>query len=86
MKTIEMAKATGSLSEYAREAQKGTLVVTSHGRPVAAVVPLEDSDMESLSIGTNPKFLAIIENARARYRAEGGISLAEMRRKYGKKR
>jgi len=46
--------------------------------------------MKSVDIGdatgafsTNPDFIALIERARARYKAGGGISLEEMRRKWG---
>ena len=82
MKTVEMADATGALSEYAQIARKETIVVTRRGRPIAAVVPIDDMDLETLSVSTNPDFVAIIERSRAKYRAEGGISLDEMRKKY----
>lgn len=35
---------------------------------------------ESAHLSTNPQFLALIERSRARQKAEGGISGAEMRR------
>jgi prevent-host-death family protein len=82
VKTIEIADATGALSDYAQIARRETVVVTRRGRPIAAVVPIDDTDLETLSVSTNPDFIAIIERSRARYRAEGGISLDEMRKKY----
>jgi len=33
---------------------------------MAALVPIEEVDLESLSLGTNPDFLALIEQSRAR--------------------
>ncbi|MCP4660030.1 MAG: hypothetical protein GY856_31905 [bacterium] len=47
------------------------------------MVPLADEDLESLAVATHPDFLTLIERSRARYKAEGGISLEEIRRKYG---
>lgn len=83
IRTIELAEATGSLSEYAREARKGTLVVTRRGKPVAAVVPVEGIDLESLSLSTDRDFIRLIERSRASCRATGGLSLEEVRRRYG---
>lgn len=83
MRTVEIGEAKGSLSDYAREAQREALVVTRRGKPVAAVVPIRGMDMETLSLSTNPDFIALIERSRARHKAGGGISLEEVRRKYG---
>jgi hypothetical protein len=53
---------------------------------LAALVSLEGVDEESLSLSTNPQFLEIIEQSRARLRTEGGISSDEMRRRLGLER
>jgi prevent-host-death family protein len=82
MKTVEMAEATAPLSEYARRARKGTVVVTRRGKPLAAVVPLDSDDWEDFVVSQDPGFIEVIKRSEARYRAEGGISLDEMRRKY----
>jgi prevent-host-death family protein len=66
VKTVDLSAASGSLSEYAKKARKEGLVLTRRGRPVAMIVPIDSSDVESLSLGTNPDFLAIIERSRAR--------------------
>ncbi len=81
MKTVDMSVATGTLSHYARKARKGGLVLTRRGRPVAVIVPVAESDLESLSLSTNPDFLSIIERSRARCRPGHGVSLEEMRRR-----
>lgn len=57
--------------------------MTRRGKPVAAVVPVGGMDLESLSLATNPDFIALIERSRARYRATGGLSLEDVRQKYG---
>ena len=83
MKTVEMTEATAPLSEYARRARKGAVVVTRRGKPLAAVVPLGSDDWEDFVVSQDPGFIEVIRRSEARYKAEGGISLAEMRRKYG---
>jgi prevent-host-death family protein len=83
MKTVELDQATAPLAEYAREAKHGPVLLTEHGHPVAALLSLENVDAESLSLSTNPDFLEIIEQSRARLAAEGGISSEEMRRRFG---
>jgi prevent-host-death family protein len=83
MKALELSEATASLSDYARKARRETLILTERGKAVAAVVPLDDEDYFSMRLANNPEFAAIIERGRAQYKKKGGISLEEMRRKYG---
>jgi prevent-host-death family protein len=81
MKTLELSEATRPLAEYIKDVEKEPLVLTVDGDPVAALVAIEEMDLETLSLSTNPQFLALIERSRARQRAEGGISSEEMRRR-----
>jgi antitoxin (DNA-binding transcriptional repressor) of toxin-antitoxin stability system len=81
MKVIEKADATGSLADYASEIDKGAVIVTNQGQPVAALVAIENADLETVALSTNRRFLALIKRSRARVRAEGGISSKEMRRR-----
>jgi prevent-host-death family protein len=83
MKTIELDAATESLAEYAREVGEGPVILTLNGKPVAALVAIEDTDLESLSLSTHPQFVTLIERSRARLQTEGGISSDEMRRRLG---
>lgn len=83
MKTIEIADATAPLAEYARELSKEPVVLTTGGRPVAALVQIENADLETATLSTHPQFLALIERARVRHKVEGGISSADMRRRLG---
>ena len=79
MKTLEMAKATAPLVEYAREVKKGPVILTVEGKPVAALVSVENADLETVTLSNSPQFLALIERSRIRHRTEGGISSEEMR-------
>jgi antitoxin (DNA-binding transcriptional repressor) of toxin-antitoxin stability system len=60
--------------------------VTRKGKPIAALVAIENADLETVSLSTNRKFLTLIERSRARQRTEGGISSDEMRRRLGVKK
>ena len=44
-------------------------------------MPIQNMDLETVSLSTNPQFVELIERSRARDRAEGGISSEEMRRR-----
>ena len=83
MKTLELTKATASLASYARKAKRGPVILTANGKPVAALVVIRNTDLETALMSNNPKFLALIERSRRRHRAEGGISREEMRRRLG---
>lgn len=82
MRKIEIGDATEPLSEYAQNAGAGPLVVTLDGRPIAALVSIEDTDLESLALGADPGFVDIIDRSRRRQAEEGGISSEEMRRRF----
>ena len=82
MKTIEMEDANMSLAECARKLSE-PFVVTDHGQPVAVLLPLENTDLETASLSSNPRFLELIERSRSRLSREGGIPSAEVRRRLG---
>jgi prevent-host-death family protein len=86
MKTLELAQATAPLADYARDVNKDPVVVTVRGRPVAALMPIENADRETVALSTNSRFLALIERSRRRHEREGGISSEEMRRRLRAKR
>jgi prevent-host-death family protein len=86
MKALDITKATAPLAKYAREVSKEPVIVTVGGKPFAAVVPIENADLETVTLSTNPQFLLLIERSRSRQKAEGGISTAEMRRRLAPKK
>lgn len=81
MKTLELRKATGSLAGYVGDAQKGPVVFTVKGDPVAALVPVTNADLETISLGSNPEFLRLIGRSRTGWKTKGGSSAAQMRRR-----
>jgi len=83
MKTVEVEDAAASLAHYVRGVKKKPVILTRKGKPVAALISVEGADWESISLSTNPKFMAIIEESRRQLRTEGGIPSAEVRRRLG---
>lgn len=83
MKRVELAQAKVNLEAYAREAQKSPLIITKNGKPVAALIAVDEFDLEVLATSENPTFLAIMEHSRIRAEKEGTISAEEMRRELG---
>ena len=86
MKTLEMKQATGELASYAAQVRSEPVVVTDHGKPVMALMPIENADLETVSLSTDPRFIALIERSRAMYKPGTGIPLEEIRLKYGLER
>ena len=79
MKTVELRNATRTLSQYASGLREGPIVVTKGGKPVAALISIRASDLESLVVGTSPEFKAIIRESRRKHRRKGGLSPKEIR-------
>ena len=81
VRKVEVADATESLATYIRKAagSRSPVVVTDDGIPVAALVMLEDTDLETVALSTDPGFLELIQGSRARHAQEGGLSSAEVR-------
>jgi hypothetical protein len=83
MKTLEIDQATAPLAEYARDLEDDPVILTRGGHPVAALTSLENVDWETISLSTNPKFIALIERVRTQQAAQGGYSSEEVRRMFG---
>jgi prevent-host-death family protein len=81
MKTLEIKDATESLADYAREVGKEIVIITRNGKPVAALVSLENVDGETLRLSTNPDFIELIERSRKEHKSKGGLSSRELRRR-----
>lgn len=85
MKTLDVGKATESLARYVRGVKKEPVIVTAHGKPVAALVYITSADLERTTLSTHPRFLAILKRSLAQLRAGKGIPAEEMRRQLGLK-
>ena len=83
MKTLEVVKATAPLADYAQNLGEEPVILTVDGRPVAALISIEDVDWDTVALSHHPQFMEIIERSRKRHEEEGGISSEEMRRRLG---
>ena len=82
MRTVEIDEA--SLKDYGRKQRRETWVLTRHGKPVAAVVPLRDGmDAETFGLSHNRAFIEIVNRSWASYKKNGGVSAEEARRRVG---
>jgi hypothetical protein len=57
------------------------VILTSGGKPVAALVSLENVDLETIALSTSPRFMEMIERSRKQPKENGGVSAEEMRRR-----
>jgi hypothetical protein len=83
MKKIEVVQATQSPEQYAHELEQEPLVLTDGGHAIAALVPINDADLESMALSLSPKFQAVIELAREEYRNGASLSADDVRRELG---
>jgi hypothetical protein len=81
VKTLELRNAGGSVATYVGHAKKGPVVFTVKGDPVAALVRVTNADLETLSLGSNRKFLRTIAGSRTAWKTRGGLSAGEVRRR-----
>ncbi len=64
MNIIEIKDAKYDLCDYAERVKDNPIVITEDGRPIAALLPIENTDIETASLSANPKFFIFIEHSR----------------------
>jgi PHD/YefM family antitoxin component YafN of YafNO toxin-antitoxin module len=82
MKSIDLSEIS-ALSPMVLPGCHEPVVVLSNGKTVAAVVPVDEQDVESLLLSINPEFQAILEKSQASLERDGGIPAAEVRARLG---
>ena len=83
MRNVEVTQANDSLGQSVRNLAGEALIVTEEGVPIAALVPIDDLDLESVALGNNPRLMAILEEARAQCQQGMGLSPETVRRELG---
>ena len=86
MKIIKLSEASQALAEYVAGRRGEVVVLTERNKPVAALVPLNSADRESLALSGHPEFLDLIERSRAEFRHGNTLSLEEMKREFPARR
>jgi len=79
MKVASVADVEAHLSAYLTEcAQEGPVVITRDGEAVAVlVVPVDEDDLERLVLARSPRFQALLNKSRRRFKAGKGLSRDE---------
>ena len=84
MKILELEKASKPLADYASDLGTHPLVITSNKKPVAALIPIEDADRESLALSLSPQFGKIIRRARAEAKKGSVFSLKQIKQEFSR--
>jgi hypothetical protein len=74
LKKTDVSRSHDALRASLAEEVPTPFVVTRKGKAVAALIPISDEDVESLSLSFDPKFVEIIERSRSSVAEDGGIS------------
>ena len=75
MKIAPIAEIKAHLSAYVKESEKGPIVVTKNGRPVAMLVAVSNEDeLERLILAHSPKLREILDAAEQRIQEGEGIA------------
>ncbi len=74
MKIASVADIKAHFSAYLRSAARGPVVVTRGGKPVAALLAIDDEEeLERLVLAYSPRLRTLLNAARQRLRAGAGI-------------
>ncbi len=80
VKEIPLAEVKDYLSRYLREAAKGEIVITRHGKPAGVLIGFKsEDDWFDYRLENDPRFLARVARARDSLRAGRGIKLEDIK-------
>ena len=77
--TVRELKINGSM--VINRLPREDAVITRRGKPVAALVPIDEDTLEEFIIAHHPIFLAELSRARQEYRKKGGTPLEKIRQR-----
>jgi len=86
MKVVPLEETTLTVSELTELVKAGPVILTRNGQPLVSVKDVSGSDWESVSLASNPRFIALIEESRRSYREQGGVGLDSVRQDIGIKK
>jgi prevent-host-death family protein len=77
---VPLATVKDDLSRYLREAEKGEIVITRHGRPAGVLIGFRsEDDWFDYRLENDPRFLDRVARARASVRAGRGIRIEDLK-------
>jgi prevent-host-death family protein len=76
---VPLSEVKDDLSHLLREAEKGDIVITRHGKPAGVLIGFKsDDDWFDYRLETDPRFLRRIAKARRDLRAGRGVRLEDI--------
>jgi prevent-host-death family protein len=79
MREAALSKIKDDLSRYLREAEKGDIVITRHGKPAGVLIGFaSEDDWFDYRLENDPRFLQRIQQARSSLRSGRGIRLEDV--------
>ncbi len=79
VKEIPLSEVKDDLSHFLREAEKGDIVITRHGKPAGVLIGFaSEDDWFDYRLENDPRFLRRIEQARKSIRAGRGVRLEDL--------
>jgi prevent-host-death family protein len=80
VREVPLATVKDDLSRYLREAEKGEIVITRHGRPAGVLIGFRsEDDWFDYRLENDPRFLDRVARARASVRAGRGIRIEDLK-------
>ena len=80
VRKVPLSEMKDDLSRFLREAEKGEIVITRHGKPAGVLIGFEsDDEWFDYLLENDSRFLQRVENARRSIRAGRGIRLEKVR-------
>ncbi len=80
VKEVPLATVKDDLSRYLREAEKGEIVITRHGKPAGVLIGFRsEEDWFDYRLENDPRFLDRVAQARASLRAGRGVRLEDVK-------
>ncbi len=80
VKEVPLAEVKDGLSRYLREAARGEIVITRHGKPAGVLIGFRsDDDWFDYRLENDPRFLDRVARARDSLRAGRGIKLEDVK-------
>ena len=79
MKIAPLADVKARFSSYVKESEKGPIIVTRNGKPVAMLLSIGDEEeIDRMVLDYSPKFQRILRAAKQQIRDDRGIKHQEM--------